>query len=116
MSALDGFRAAITAPDAPTSPEGIGALLATAVQAACAFRGLDTAHIQAWGPFVTMLLSDAVAWEAVIVGPDAYQFYPGFVREESITWANVWMTDNYSLEKFVRSVEAELTAAVRADA
>ncbi len=116
MSALDGFRAAMAAPDAPSSPEAIGALLEAAVRAACASRGLDTADIQAWGPFVTMLLSDTAAWEAVIVGPDAYQFYPGFVRADSITWANVWVSDNYSLEKFVRSVEEELAAAGRADA
>ena len=95
---------------ASNTPAAIGALLGGCVREACTQAGLD-ADIDNRGPFVTMLLSPTSAWEAVIIGPDEYQFYPGFVRENAITWANVWVADNYRLEKFIASVEQEIAAA-----
>lgn len=111
MSTLHAFSAAMDADDAPTTPEAIGALLAPVVEAACAERGLAEADIHAWGPFVTMLFSAQSAWEAVIVGPDAYQFYPGVVRDDTISWMNVWVADNYTRARFVREVEQEVANA-----
>ena len=111
MSALATFQAAVTAPDAPREPGRIAAGLAHAVKDACAARGLATADITAWGPIVTMIFSDTAAWEAVVVGPDAYQFYPGFIRDDEIVWPNIWVADNYPLEQFLRELTAELAAA-----
>ena len=111
ISTLAMFRAAMTAPDAPGQPEKTADLLAQAVRGACAAGGLDAAEIEARGSWVTMILSETVAWEAVVVGPDAYQFYPGFVGDDSITWANIWVADNYTLEKFLDVLEEELAKA-----
>ena len=101
----------MTAPDAPDEPGRIADKLAQAVIDACAASGLVAADITAWGPIVTMIFSDTAAWEAVVVGPDAYQLYPGFIRDDSIIWPNIWVADNYSLEQFMRELSAELTAA-----
>ena len=105
------FQAAMAAPDAPDEPGRIAAGLAHAVKDACATRGLAAAEITAWGPIVTMIFSDTAAWEAVVVGPDAYQFYPGFIRDDEIVWPNIWVADNYPLEHFMRELAAELIAA-----
>lgn len=102
------FRTAMTSPEAPTQPRQIAGWLAQAVRGECAAGGWNPAEIEARGPLVTMILSDTVAWEAVVVGPDAYQFYPGFVRDDSITWANIWVADNYTLEKFLEVLAEEL--------
>ncbi len=101
----------MTTPDAPHEPGRIAAGLAQTVKDACAASGLAAADITAWGPTVTMIFSDNAAWEAVVVGPDAYQFYPGFIRDDSITWPNIWVADNYTLEHFMRELAAELAAA-----
>jgi hypothetical protein len=111
VTALEPFRAAMADAHAPSDPNEIGPLLGACVRHACAAAGLDDAEILDGGPLVTMFLSPTSAWEAVIVGPDAYQFYPGFVRGESITWANVWVADNYDRRKFIACVEQEIAAA-----
>jgi hypothetical protein len=52
----------------------------------------------------------------VVVGPDAYQLYPGFLREErdEIVWPNIWVADNLTLEKFVARLEEAVLQAARA--
>ena len=105
------FQAAMAAPDAPDEPGRIAAGLAHAVKEACGASDLTAAEITAWGPIVTMIFSDTAAWEAVVVGPDAYQFYPGFIRDDEIVWPNIWVADNYPLEHFMRELAAELAAA-----
>jgi hypothetical protein len=115
MSAhLHDFHVRMFAPAAPVEPSDIGALLANCVEAACARAGLAEAEIYQGGQIVTMLFSPTRAWEAVVVGPNAFQFYPGFISEdgESITWANVWVAADYDVEMFVAAVEAELEAAL----
>ncbi len=111
MTSLAMFRNAMTAPDAPGQPSKIAELLAQSIQSVCAAGGWDAAEIEACGPWVTMILSTTVAWEAVVVGPDAYQFYPGFVRDDSITWANMWVAEDYTLEKFLEVLAEELAKA-----
>jgi hypothetical protein len=114
MSApLQDFHLAMMAPNAPIEPEEIGMLLANCARTACEKAGLAGAEIYDGGPIVTMFLSPSRAWEAVIVGPNAYQFYPGFVSEdgERITWANVWVAANYDIEMFIAAVETEIEAA-----
>lgn len=110
MSALEPFRAAMADAHAPSDPNEIGPLLGACVRHACTAAGLD-AEILDGGPLVTMFFSPTSAWEAVILGADEYQFYPGFVRGDDITWANVWVTDNYDRRKLIASVEKEIAAA-----
>lgn len=47
------------------------------------------------------------------MGPDAYQFYPGFLNaaDGSITWPNIWVADDYPLDRFVTELEAALDEA-----
>jgi hypothetical protein len=107
----------MSAADAPAAPDRISKLLGECVTQACADLGLSEAEIWSGGQIVTMLLTPRHPWEAVVVGPDAYQLYPGFVRDdgETIVWANVWVAHNYTLEKFVSSLEGELHRAAAGD-
>lgn len=111
MAALDNFRREMVAPYAFQTPGEISDLLAACIQRACAEAGLKEADIFGGAGQVTMFLSDKSFWEAVIVGPNAYQFYPGFDRGDHIVWANVWVGENYDLEKFIAAVEQEIQAA-----
>jgi hypothetical protein len=113
MGLLDRFRWAMTDASAPTTPEEIATLLDVCVRQACGDLGLAEAEIFCGGGLVTMFLTPRHAWEAVVVGPDAYQLYPGFVREdgETIVWPNVWVGDNYSLENFAGDLEEEMRKA-----
>jgi hypothetical protein len=113
MNVFDSFLQAMAAPDAPTEPREIAALLEASVQEACNALGLEEADIRSGGQIVMMFPTPRHPWEAVVVGPDAYQLYPGFLRDdgETVVWANVWVADNYSLEKFVAVLEEEFLRA-----
>lgn len=114
MSALADFRALVEAPGGPEMPEALAIALASAVRARCAEIGLCGAEIEAWGPVVTMILSRVSAWEAVAVGPDDFQFYPGRVKTDgAIQWANVWTADYFSLATLVDEVAVKIDEAVR---
>jgi hypothetical protein len=103
------------ADDAPEDPAEIARILDTCVRQACSDLGMAEADVFSGGPTVTMLLSDTAAWEAVILGPDAYQLYPGFLRDdgETLVWANVWVATPYDLAKFATVLTEELAAAAR---
>ena len=117
MALLDSFRQAMAAPSAPSEPRDIAGLLEASVQQACEEFGFEEADIRSGGPTVMMLLTPRHPWEAVVVGPDAYQLYPGFLRDdgETIVWANVWVADDYTLEKFVAVLEEEFLKAAADD-
>lgn len=115
MNGIDRFVDAMCANDAPEAPDVIAQLLEACVMQACSELRLANAEIFCGGPTVTMLLSDKAAWEAVILGRDAYQLYPGFLRDdgETIVWANVWVATPYDLAKFANVLAEELAAAAR---
>ncbi len=113
MDLLGRFTDAMLAANAPLDPSEIARLLDAAVRQACTELKLETAEIYCGGQIVTMILTDKHAWEAVVIGPDAYQLYPGFFRDdgETVVWANVWIGENYSFQKFTDTLEHELAAA-----
>jgi len=115
MSSFEHFRLLMTGPFAPQADTEIAAHLARAVREACAARGLGNAEIHCGGGMVTLFLTERDAWEAVVVGPDAYQFYPGFLNatDGSITWPNIWVADDYTLDTFLGELEAALDEAAR---
>ena len=114
MSALADFRVLVEAPGGPQTPEAIALALANAARAWCSEAGLEGAEIGAWGPVVTMMLSRASAWEAVAIGPDDFQFYPGLVKSDgAIQWANVWTVDYFSLSTLIDEVSAKICEAAR---
>ena len=116
MGQLDRFRHAMADASAPTAPEEIATLLDVCVRQACAALDLVEAEIYCGGGLVTMFLTPRHAWEAVVIGADAYRLYPGFVRDggDTIVWPNVWVAENYSLAKFVGILEDELGEAAEA--
>ena len=115
MSLFDHFRLVMTGPFAPQGIGEIAALLEGQARQASAERGLSNAEIFCGGGVVTLLLTERDAWEAVIVGPNAYRLYPGFLSAdgESFTWPNIWVADDYDLDKFVRVLEEAFEQANR---
>ena len=114
MSALADFRALVEAPGGPETPETLAAAFASAARARCDEAGITGAQIEAWGPVVTMVLNRTCAWEAVALGPDDFQFYPGQVKANgTIQWSNVWTADYFSLAAFVDEVAAKIDEAAR---
>jgi hypothetical protein len=113
MALFDSFRQAMADGSAPTEPRDIARLLEICAVQACEALGLEEADIRSGGPVVMLLLTPRHPWEAVVVGPDAYQLYPGFLRDdgETIVWANVWVADNYTLEKLLCVLEDEFFKA-----
>ncbi len=104
----------------PFAPQGAGeiaVLLEGHAGRACVERGFGNAEIYCGGNVVTLLLTERDAWEAVIVGPNAYRFYPGFLSAdgESITWPNIWIADDYDLDKFTAALEDAFEQAARPD-
>lgn len=114
MDALDVFAEVMAGPGAPREADAASRLLGDHVRQICAALGLTEADIHAGGGWVTMLLTPGCAWEAVIEGPNAYQLYPGFFREdgETIVWPNVWVAEPYSLAGFVERLREALAGAV----
>jgi hypothetical protein len=110
MKSLQLFRQAMGLGAAPSEPAAIARWLAQTVREACTELGLTEAEIRCGGPIVTMFLTPRHPWEAVVVGPDAYQLYPGFLREDGdeIVWPNIWVADNYTLEKLLAELATEL--------
>jgi len=113
MAVLEQFMDAMSDAGAPSTPQDIARLLGVCVQRACSDLELEEAEVFADGATVTMFPTSASAWEAVVIGADAYQLYPGVLRDdgETIVWANVWVGENYSLAKFVDALEQELSRA-----
>jgi hypothetical protein len=117
MGAFDHFRLVLTGPFAPQGVNDIAQLLEGHARRACAELGLRNAEIYCGGGVVTLLLTERDAWEAVIVGPNAYRLYPGFLSAdgESVTWPNIWVADDYDLDKFTAALEEAFEQAARPD-
>lgn len=113
MAVLEQFMNTMSAAGAPSAPDDIARLLCVTVQSAYRDLDLDEGEAFADGGTVTMFPTHTTAWEAVAVGPDAYQLYPGVLGDdgETIIWANVWVGENYPLVRFVTALEEELAAA-----
>ncbi|MEQ1754309.1 MAG: hypothetical protein ABL973_09275 [Micropepsaceae bacterium] len=112
---FDHFRQVMTGPFAPQGVNGIAEFLEEQARQACMDRALSNAEIYCGRGLVTMLLTERDAWEAVIVGPNAYQLYPGFIRDsgEGIVWPNIWVADDYDLDEFVLALEEAFEQAAR---
>lgn len=117
MGPFDHFRLVMTGPLAPQDVAEIAELLEGQARRACLNCGLSGAEIYCGGGVVTLLLTERDAWEAVIVGPNAYRLYPGFLSAdgETITWPNIWVADDYNLDKFIVDLEEAFEQAARPD-
>ncbi len=113
--AFDHFRSVMQGPLAPQRGIEIAELLEAQARQACTDFGLINAEIFCGGDLVTMLLTERDAWEAVVVGPDSYQLYPGALSTDGdeIIWPNIWVADNYDLDKFIAALEDAFEQAAR---
>ena len=115
MGLFDHFRLVMTGPSAPQEVAEIVELLKGQSRQVCKDCGLSGAEIYGGGGLLMLILTERDAWEAVIVGPNAYQLYPGYISADGqeITWPNIWVADDYNLDKFVMALEEAFEQAAR---
>ena len=65
-----------------------------------------------YGISVEMELGNGEHWAVECIGPNAFRLYPGVVREESVTWLNLWVVADYTLEELIERMN-EVAAAAR---
>ena len=53
---------------------------------------------------VEMELANGEHWAIECIGPNAFRVYPGVLREDSVTWLNLWVAADYTLEKMIEEV------------
>ena len=60
--------------------------------------------IACYGTSVEMELLNGEHWAIECIGPDAFRVYPGILREDTVTWLNLWVVADYTLEKMIEEV------------
>jgi hypothetical protein len=86
---------------------GIAAKLHAALQSVAGM-----AEVWSYGFCVEMKLVNGEYWAIECLGPNAFRLYPGVVREDHVTWLNLWVRDDYTMDQLVDAVD-EVTAAAR---
>ena len=84
------------------------ARLFAALQAGRAEIGI--AELSHYGATIEMELVDGDHWAIECVGPDAFHFYPGAVRDGDVTWMNLWVAPDLTFEEMTRRL-AEVAAS-----
>ena len=110
---LDAFRMIMSEVPASTAPESIGNLLDMCVTQACRQLGLAEADIRSGGPDRHHVPDPEGCLGSRGRRAGCLSALSGFLRDdgETIVWPNVWVADNYNLEKFVALLEDELSKA-----
>ena len=88
--------------NAPLDGETIAAKLYSALQAQREEAGI--LEIIWYDNSVEMELANGEHWAIECIGPDAFRVYPGIVREGAVTWLNLWVVADYSLDKMIEEV------------
>ena len=57
-----------------------------------------------YGSCVEMELANGEHWAIECIGPNAFRVYPGILRQDSVTWLNLWVVADYTLEKMIEEV------------
>ena len=57
-----------------------------------------------YGASIEMELANGEHWAIECIGPNAFRVYPGIEREDSITWLNLWVVADHTLEKMIEEV------------
>lgn len=92
----DGLR------NATLSGETIAARLYGALHAQRNEAGI--VDIACYGSNVEMELANGEHWAVECIGPDAFRVYPGIVGQDSVTWLNLWVVADYTLDKMIAEV------------
>ena len=61
-------------------------------------------EIVCYGSNVEMELANGEHWAVECTGPNAFRVYPGIVRQDTVTWLNLWVVADYTLEKMIEEV------------
>ena len=88
--------------DGTLSGETIAARLYGALHAQRDEAGI--VDIVCYGASVEMELANGEHWAVECIGPDAFRVYPGIVRQDTVTWLNLWVAADYTLEKMIEEV------------
>lgn len=58
-----------------------------------------------WAFNVEFILNNCDYWAIECLSPDEFRMYPGFVRGDTVTWANIWVRDtDMSLDELVKDI------------
>ena len=88
----------------------VAAILYSALEAERQEAGI--VDIWWYGCSVEMELANGEHWAVECLGPNAFRLYPGIVRDESVTWLNLWVVADYSLEELIERMN-EVAASAR---
>ena len=82
--------------------EAIAARLHGALQAQRDEAGI--VEIVWYGDSVEMELANGEHWAVECIGPNAFRVYPGVARQGTVTWLNLWVVADYTLEEMIEEV------------
>ena len=74
-------------------------------------EAVGIADVWHYGFSVEIELVNGEFWAIECLGPDAFHFYPGIVRDEGVTWLNVWVAPDLSLDELAKRVNEVAAAA-----
>ncbi len=66
--------------------------------------GSEIVELYTWGLNVEFVLRNGEYWAIECLSPSAFRMYPGFVRGDTVTWPNIWVRDDLSLEELVKNI------------
>jgi len=66
--------------------------------------GSEIVELYFWAFNVEFVLKNGDYWAIECLSPDEFRMYPGFVRGDTVTWANIWVRDNMSLDELVKNI------------
>jgi hypothetical protein len=108
MLAADSFRGALAEVALPDEGDviqrgkPIAETLCRLLEAAQA--GSQIVEISRWAFNVEFILQNGEHWAIECLSPSDFRMYPGFVRGDTVTWPNIWVRDNMSLDELVTSI------------
>jgi hypothetical protein len=90
-----------------------GKAVAAALHRALEAERHEAGIVDVWwyGFSVEMELGNGEHWAVECLGPNAFRLYPGIVREESVTWLNLWVAPDYTLEELIERMNEVATLA-----
>jgi hypothetical protein len=109
MLAADALQAALAEVDLPAEDDVIARGKPIA-ERLCRFLEASRAEseiveLYSWAFNVEFVLNNGDYWAIECLSPDEFRMYPGFVRGDTVTWANIWVRDtNMSLDELVKDI------------
>ena len=112
MSASNPLLATFAHEIHAAEPDGKGIAIKLHAALQLARKAAGIAEVWSYGFCVEMKLVNGEYWAIECLGPNAFRLYPGVVRQDDVTWLNLWVRDDYTIDELVVAVN-EVTAAAR---